>query len=50
MPRERRGPYVVYRLNTTVLQDWLAWLLGRFGEGNENAEGRSPDASEDESQ
>ncbi|MCL8206706.1 MAG: autorepressor SdpR family transcription factor [Actinomycetia bacterium] len=29
---ERRGTHVVYRLNTTVLQEWLAWLLERFGE------------------
>jgi DNA-binding transcriptional ArsR family regulator len=28
---QRNGTYIVYRLNTTVLQDWLAWLLERFG-------------------
>lgn len=29
---ERRGANVVYRLEATVLQAWLAWLLDRFGE------------------
>ncbi|MBX5435960.1 MAG: winged helix-turn-helix transcriptional regulator [Alicyclobacillaceae bacterium] len=43
---ERRGPYVIYRLNTTVLQDWLAWLLDRFGEGEDKAEGRGSDEPE----
>jgi DNA-binding transcriptional ArsR family regulator len=28
---ERRHGYVVYHLNVTVLQGWLAWLLERFG-------------------
>jgi ArsR family transcriptional regulator len=30
---ERRGQHVVYRLDATVLQTWLAWLLEAFGEG-----------------
>jgi len=28
---ERAGPYIIYRLNTTVLQEWLAWLMEHFG-------------------
>lgn len=28
---ERKGPYIVYRLNTTVVQNWLAWLINNFG-------------------
>lgn len=28
---ERRGANVVYHLEATVLQEWLAWLLERLG-------------------
>lgn len=28
---KRDGPFIIYRLNTTVLQEWLAWLLEHFG-------------------
>ncbi|MBA4541515.1 MULTISPECIES: autorepressor SdpR family transcription factor [Thermoactinomyces] len=36
---QRNGTYIIYRLNTTVLQDWLAWLLERFGgSGNDDEE------------
>lgn len=28
---QRDGPYVVYRLNATVIQSWLAWLFQKFG-------------------
>ena len=34
---QREGTFIVYRLNTTILQDWLAWLLEHFG-GGENHE------------
>lgn len=30
---ERNGPYVVYRLNTTVVQGWLQWLFEKLGGG-----------------
>jgi DNA-binding transcriptional ArsR family regulator len=33
---ERQGSYIVYRLNTTVLQEWLLWLMERFGGGVEH--------------
>ncbi|GEO27815.1 transcriptional regulator [Alicyclobacillus acidoterrestris] len=28
---QREGTFIVYRLNTTILQEWLAWLLEHFG-------------------
>ena len=28
---QREGTFIIYRLNTTVLQEWLAWLLEHFG-------------------
>lgn len=31
---EREGTFIVYRLNTTILQEWLAWLLEHFGGGD----------------
>ncbi|SHK21411.1 autorepressor SdpR family transcription factor [Alicyclobacillus tolerans] len=34
---QREGTYIIYRLNTTILQEWLAWLLEHFG-GGDNAE------------
>ncbi|EPZ44491.1 autorepressor SdpR family transcription factor [Alicyclobacillus acidoterrestris] len=30
---QREGTYIIYRLNTTILQEWLAWLLEHFGSG-----------------
>jgi ArsR family transcriptional regulator len=35
--RERRGRHVVYRLEATVLQSWLVWLLETFGDGGRRA-------------
>ena len=29
----REGPYIRYRLNTTVLQSWLSWAMDQFGGG-----------------
>ena len=31
---QREGTFIIYRLNTTVLQEWLAWLLEHFGGGD----------------
>ncbi|MFB5193135.1 autorepressor SdpR family transcription factor [Alicyclobacillus fastidiosus] len=31
---QREGTFIIYRLNTTILQEWLAWLLERFGGGD----------------
>lgn len=28
---QRDGTFIIYRLNTTILQDWLAWVLDHFG-------------------
>lgn len=28
---ERQGTYIVYHLNTTVVQSWLQWLWDRWG-------------------
>ncbi|MCL6441853.1 MAG: autorepressor SdpR family transcription factor [Alicyclobacillus sp.] len=33
---QRAGQHIVYRLNTTVLQDWLSWVLAKFGGGRSN--------------
>ena len=30
---QREGTFIIYRLNTTILQEWLAWLLEHFGCG-----------------
>lgn len=30
----REGTFIIYRLNTTILQEWLAWLLEHFGGGD----------------
>ena len=35
---QREGPYIIYRLNTTVLQEWLAWLMEHFGGGEDDEE------------
>lgn len=39
---ERQGPHVVYRLNTTVIQSWLAWIMNKFG-GETTDDGQGPD-------
>lgn len=28
---KREGTFIIYSLNTTILQEWLAWLLEHFG-------------------
>ena len=33
---QREGTFIIYRLNTTILQEWLAWLLEHFGGGDSN--------------
>jgi DNA-binding transcriptional ArsR family regulator len=33
---ERDGLFIIYSLNTTVLQEWLAWLMDRFGGSGTN--------------
>jgi ArsR family transcriptional regulator, arsenate/arsenite/antimonite-responsive transcriptional repressor len=30
---QREGTFIIYRLNTTIVQEWLAWLLEHFGGG-----------------
>ncbi|KPV44108.1 autorepressor SdpR family transcription factor [Alicyclobacillus ferrooxydans] len=35
---QREGTYIIYRLNTTILQEWLAWLLEHFGGDNDEKE------------
>ncbi|MDR3587221.1 MAG: autorepressor SdpR family transcription factor [Desulfosporosinus sp.] len=31
---QREGTFIIYRLNTTVLQEWLGWLFEHFGGGD----------------
>jgi DNA-binding transcriptional ArsR family regulator len=31
---QREGTFIIYRLNTTILQEWLAWLFEHFGGGD----------------
>jgi len=31
---QRQGTFIIYRLNTTILQEWLAWLIEHFGGGD----------------
>jgi ArsR family transcriptional regulator, arsenate/arsenite/antimonite-responsive transcriptional repressor len=31
---EREGTFIIYRLNTTILQEWLVWLFEHFGGGD----------------
>jgi DNA-binding transcriptional ArsR family regulator len=31
---QREGTFIIYRLNTTIIQEWLAWLLEHFGGAN----------------
>lgn len=33
---ERQGSFIVYHLNTTVLQSWIGWLLRNFGGDDRN--------------
>lgn len=33
---QREGNFIIYRLNTTILQEWLAWLIEHFGGGDSN--------------
>ncbi len=31
---QREGTFIIYRLDTTILQEWLAWLIEHFGGGD----------------
>lgn len=31
---QREGNFIIYRLNTTILQEWLGWIFEHFGGGN----------------
>jgi hypothetical protein len=31
---QREGNFIIYRLNTTILQEWLGWLFEHFGGGD----------------
>jgi len=31
---QRQGTFIIYRLNTTILQSWLTWLMEQFGGGD----------------
>ena len=31
---QRQGTFIIYRLDTTILQEWLAWLIEHFGGGD----------------
>jgi DNA-binding transcriptional ArsR family regulator len=33
---QREGNFIIYRLNTTILQEWLGWLLEHFGGENKD--------------
>lgn len=33
---QREGTYIIYRLNTTILQEWLAWVMEHFGGDAQN--------------
>lgn len=35
---QRDGPHIIYRVNTTVIQTWLAWVFNKFGGGGQNAD------------
>jgi DNA-binding transcriptional ArsR family regulator len=35
---QREGNFIIYRLNTTILQEWLVWLIEHFGGGNHEKE------------
>lgn len=35
---QREGNFIIYRLNTTILQEWLGWLLEHFGGENNDEE------------
>lgn len=34
----REGTFIIYQLNTTVLQEWLIWLFDHFGGGEQDEE------------
>lgn len=36
---ERQGSYVIYRMNTTVVQSWLTWIWEYFGRENQDDPG-----------
>ncbi|ODA40650.1 hypothetical protein DSBG_2547 [Desulfosporosinus sp. BG] len=31
---QKEGTFIIYRLNTTILQEWLGWLIEHFGGGD----------------
>lgn len=31
---QREGTFIIYTLNTTILQEWLGWLFEHFGGGD----------------
>jgi DNA-binding transcriptional ArsR family regulator len=31
---QKEGNFIIYRLNTTILQEWLGWIFEHFGGGN----------------
>ena len=33
---EKQGKYIYYEINTTVMQDMLAWFMGLLGGGNKD--------------
>lgn len=35
---QREGTFIIYRLNTTILQEWLGWLFEHFGGEDNNEE------------
>lgn len=35
---QREGNFIIYKLNTTILQEWLVWLFEHFGGGNHEKE------------
>ncbi len=44
---ERDGTFILYRLNTTVLQEWLAWVMEHFGGGYSHEEDDKEDDKAD---
>ncbi|MDP4126935.1 MAG: autorepressor SdpR family transcription factor [Bacillota bacterium] len=35
---QRKGNFIIYRLNTTILQEWLGWVFEHFGGGDSDEE------------
>ncbi|MED1205823.1 autorepressor SdpR family transcription factor [Heyndrickxia acidicola] len=31
---QREGNFIIYKLNTTIIQEWLVWLFEHFGGGH----------------